>query len=251
MNRRARIGNARRTVGTAAIITALLLSCNLWLAHPALGQTNYTESAAASDLTSAQTCNSISTQASLAPQALVASGAAGGSYTVSVANGSTQEFVLYSASGVPNVTSWPSGNWTVQLNVTTGNSNLTWADACILRVNSSGAAQATVGSLTGQNIPLGSAGVVSMTISGSAQAASSTDRIAVVLNIQSSNQHGTAKSVTLEAGGASDIATSPITPPAPTRSRVVVIARGAERSASPGGEAPRAGAAPGPPRISS
>ena len=201
-----------------------VLASGFCLLTPAFGQTTYTDSAAASDLTVVQTCNAISSQGALAPQAMLTGGAASGSYTVSIANSSTQNFELYSASGNPNATSWPAGNWVVHLNVTAGSSSLTWKDTCIIRVNSSGAAQATVGSLTGQNISLGSAGVQSMTISGSTQTASATDRIVVVVNIASSNSHGGAKSVTLEAGGANDTVSSPLTPPAPARNRAIVIA---------------------------
>ncbi len=194
----------------AQTIAACLVLGLIALSGAALRASTLTESAAASDLTAAQTCNAISTLGSLAPQALVSSGATTGSYSVTISKGATQEFVLYSASGVPNATNWPSGNWTVKLDVTTANSNVTWQDTCILRVNSSGVAQATVGSLTAQNISLGATGVQSMTISGASQSASATDRIAVVVNLKNSVGHS-AETVGFDAGSATnDIVTTPL-----------------------------------------
>jgi hypothetical protein len=84
-----------------------------------------------------------------------------------------------SANNEPNLTSWPAGNWTVRINVTSPNTNITWTECYICRVNSSGVSQATVGSLTGQSLSLVS-GVASMTISGSAQTANATDRVYIL-----------------------------------------------------------------------
>src|SRR5262245_22125352 len=64
---------------------------------------------------------------------------------------------------------WNSGNWTVRLNVTTANANITWTDTYICRLNSSNVSQATIGSLTGQSTSLGTTGVKTHTVSGSSQ----------------------------------------------------------------------------------
>lgn len=197
-----------RKIGKGIALAFCLLALGGLLAPASLRASTLTESAAASDLTAAQTCNGISTLGSLAPQALVATGANSGLYVVSIAKTATREFVLYSASGVPGVALWPSGNWTVNLEVSTPNSNLTWADTCIIRVNSSGVAQATVGSLTGQNTSLGTVGVESQTVSGGSQNLSSTDRIAVVAVLV--NGAHAAESVTLQVATTNDVVTTPL-----------------------------------------
>lgn len=175
------------------------------LAIALLGSTAWastlTESNSASDLTGSQTCNSQSTLGSLAPQAIMLSGATTGTVSDSIASRGTNVLVFYSPAGTPNATSWASGSWTVKLNVSTANSNDTWNYTCILRVNSAGVAQATVASgSTSQS--LGSTGVKSVTLSGTAQSASSTDRIAVVLVI--TNGHAGGQSFSFDAGNATN-----------------------------------------------
>jgi hypothetical protein len=103
--------------------------------------------------------------------------------TISLSGNQTNSRGIHfeSAANEPGQTSWPAGNWVVRLNITTANANITWTGTYICRVNSSGQSLATVGSLTGQSLGLGSTGVQSMTISGSAQSANVTDRIYIVL----------------------------------------------------------------------
>lgn len=125
------------------------------------------------------------------PQAFQGSqgGSAGSAAHTATLNGaiSASEIMWESPSGDPNNTSWPAGNWVVRLNVTSANANLQW-DACyICRCNSSGVSQGTVGSLTGQGISLGTTGVKSMTVSGSAQSAAATDRWYIVLVLKSTS----------------------------------------------------------------
>jgi hypothetical protein len=103
--------------------------------------------------------------------------------TISLAGNQTNNRGIHfeSAANEPGQTSWPAGNWVVRLNVTTANANITWTGTYICKVNSSGQSLATVGSLTGQSLGLGSTGVQSMTVSGSAQTANATDRIYIIL----------------------------------------------------------------------
>ena len=101
--------------------------------------------------------------------------------TVTIAKGNTDiGFTLQSAPNWPSETSWPSGNYVVRLNVTTANSNITWEDCYVCRVNSSGVNQETIGSLTAQAISCGTTGVKTMTVSGSATTAAATDEIYIV-----------------------------------------------------------------------
>ncbi len=187
-----------------------------WLGLAFLGLTGWlrgstlVESAAASDLTGYPgSCSNATALGSLPPQALVSSGATTGSYATTIAKGSTEELVLNSASGVPGLTSWPAGNWVVQLDVTTANTNLSWTATCVVRVSSTGSNLGEVGSLTGQNISLGATGVQSMTISGALMGTSSTDRVQVIVEITNSAAHQN-ESVTFDAGNATnDIVTMP------------------------------------------
>jgi hypothetical protein len=87
-----------------------------------------------------------------------------------------------SAANEPNLTNWPAGKYVVRLNVTAANvGGMNWSETWICRVNSSGVNQATVGSLTGQSIPLNTTGVKTMTVDGSQQNAAASDRIYIVL----------------------------------------------------------------------
>jgi hypothetical protein len=78
-------------------------------------------------------------------------------------------------------TTWAAGNWTVRFNVTTANMNITITDIFICRVNSSDVNQATIGSATGLSISLGTTGVKSQVISGSAQSPSVGDVVMVMI----------------------------------------------------------------------
>lgn len=81
---------------------------------------------------------------------------------------------------VPASTNWAAGDWTVRYNVSSANMNMTWVATYICRVSSTCVNQATIGSLTGQSISLGTTGVKSMTVSGSAQTPGATDKIVIM-----------------------------------------------------------------------
>lgn len=171
-------------------------------------QVVYTESSTASDLTSGQTCNGVSTTVG-APMAMVRSGATTASRSITVTGNSSRTIVFYSPSGDPNKTSWPAGNWTINLNVNIANQNITWTSTCIFRVSSTGANLGTVFS-GAAGAGLGTTGVKSVTVSGAAQTANATDRIAVVIvltNAKADNQ-----SVTIDLGNSTnDTITTPFT----------------------------------------
>lgn len=185
----------------------------LFLSTFDLRPSTFVQSKSASDLSVVQTCNAVSTQGTFAPQRMVTQGATTGSWAFSQTKNTTRNFEFYSNAGVPNSASWASGNWVVQLNVTTASGQAdTWTATCVLRVNSAGTSQATVGSLTGQSVALNSTGVKSMTISGAAQpSASASDRIVVVMNFTTANVSPTTHSWTIDAGNASnDLVTAPV-----------------------------------------
>lgn len=96
------------------------------------------------------------------------------------ANASDQRDILFEI--VPAAgTTWAAGNWTVRLNVTTANMNLTWDTVYICRVNSSCVSQATIASATGLAISCGTTGVKSTTVSGAVQTPGAGDKIVVLL----------------------------------------------------------------------
>lgn len=81
---------------------------------------------------------------------------------------------------------WTSGTWTWRLNITTANMNLTLEEVYICRFNSSDVSQATIGSSTALAISLGTTGVKSGTISGSAQSPSVGDYVSVMFTFSNS-----------------------------------------------------------------
>ena len=84
---------------------------------------------------------------------------------------------------VPAGTSWDAGDYTVRMNVTTANMNLTISSIYLCRVDSACTNQATIGSATGLSISLASTGVVSQVVTGSAQTPSVGDFILIVLGL--------------------------------------------------------------------
>lgn len=96
----------------------------------------------------------------------------------------------------PNSPSWESGNYTVRLEVTTSNMNLTGLGVHIIRLNSGGAFQADIapGSSAGAGVSLGdftSTGVKSVTTSGSSQTASTSDRLLFAFFVTNSSSMST------------------------------------------------------------
>jgi hypothetical protein len=81
------------------------------------------------------------------------------------------------ASGV----SWDAGTWTIRLNITASNMNLTWSQVYVCRINSTCVNQETIGSNTAVNISLSTTGVKSTTVSGSAVTPSAGDKVLIVL----------------------------------------------------------------------
>jgi hypothetical protein len=102
------------------------------------------------------------------------------SQTVTLTSAQTNVWGLQTKLDIPSGTSWNAGTWTWRLNVTTANMNLTLTEVYICRINSSNVSQATIGSATGLGLGLGTTGVQSGTISGSAQTPSSGDYVNIV-----------------------------------------------------------------------
>ena len=86
-------------------------------------------------------------------------------------------FICDVGSGV----SWDSGTWTIRLNITASNMNITWTHVYVCRIDSNCVNQATIGSNTAVGISLGTTGVKSTTVSGNAQTPSAGDKVLIVL----------------------------------------------------------------------
>lgn len=81
---------------------------------------------------------------------------------------------------VPASTTGDSGTWTTRLNVTTANMNLTIVSIFVCRANSTCTNQETIGSATGLSISLGTTGVKSQNVTGSAVTLAAGDRVTVI-----------------------------------------------------------------------
>lgn len=89
--------------------------------------------------------------------------------------------------GVDADVSWDAGNWTVRLNVTSANMNITWSRVAICRVNSSCVNQNSIANVGSLGISLGSTGIKSTTVSGSAQTPSVGDKVVIVFGFTNSS----------------------------------------------------------------
>jgi YD repeat-containing protein len=107
-------------------------------------------------------------------------------------------FGWISPANVPNSTSWPAQTYTVTLNVTAANPNLAISSVGIKRVSSSGSVLATVGKYESTPYYLSSTGVLTFSITGTAQTANATDRLCVYMNVI--NTVTTAQSFSFRAG---------------------------------------------------
>lgn len=76
-----------------------------------------------------------------------------------------------------------SGTWTVRVNVTTANMNLTITEVYICRHNSSGVFQEAIGSATGLSISLGTTGVKSQNVTGSAVTLAAGDLAVISISV--------------------------------------------------------------------
>ena len=87
-------------------------------------------------------------------------------------------------------TSGDSGTWTVRLNITTANMNLSIIAIDICRVNSSCVNQESIGSATGLSISLGTTGVKSQNVTGSAVTLAAGDKVVIVFHVANGAMSG-------------------------------------------------------------
>lgn len=94
--------------------------------------------------------------------------------------------IYFELTGIDSL-SWDSGTWTVRLNVTTSNMNVSWESVHICRVTSGCSNVSSLGSASGLGISLGGTGVVSANVSGSAATPDAGDKIIIILGLSNAN----------------------------------------------------------------
>ena len=72
----------------------------------------------------------------------------------------TIPFSFESFFGSPNITLWPSGLWSISLEVTIGSSRVTWEDTYICKISGAGCIVTVLGSTVGQGIATKNLGVI-------------------------------------------------------------------------------------------
>lgn len=128
-----------------------------------------------------------------------------GSITFSVANGATEDSLGFTPAGNPS-TDGTTGNYTVEVSVTTGSSAIQGSVA-VARVNSS-CVQQQISAFTAEQTM--TAGVKTFTLNSiNLGTWGAGDRLKVVYRFRSTNTHGGAASLTIETGTADTEATAP------------------------------------------
>lgn len=166
---------------------------------PAKATFTYTTTNTTSGISNVFSCDGVTTSGASRYDLVMQQGGSGGTsvgYNPSLTSLQTAiGLSLISPSSDPGLTSWPAGNWTVNLDVGAGDTQgpVVWDGACIFEVNSTGTSNiALVGSNTGLAISLNAAGTKSTTISGSAETTLSSARIYIEYVFL--NQMGTTRS---------------------------------------------------------
>lgn len=131
-------------------------------------------------------CSSVGGTIEAGRQASVGGTAGSSEVTFTVASSQADDNEFSFEVVVPAGYTWGAGNWTVNVNFTTGNSDATWESCFICRVNSSCVNQATIGSSTGLGIATKS-GAQSTIISGSAQTPGAGDKVIITLGFSNAS----------------------------------------------------------------
>jgi len=190
---------ARRLILTALGLVFLL---GAFLPQMEAQTTTYIEGTTKGPNSSA-TCNSVS----LSDSFLLTS-AAGTASTRSITASSSSFYGIgyFTNTGVPGLTSWVDGTYSLVLDNNTTNSNLKVTDVCIVRVSSAGSALTTVCHVGSINTVLSTAAVRTFNCPAtSPTATTNTDRLLGVMVLQ--NTAASRQSITLRSNGASDTVT--------------------------------------------
>ena len=116
-------------------------------------------------------------------------GSSGGTESVRTLEPGTDQFGGFIEITPDAGVTWDAGTWTIRLNVTTSNMNHTWASVHICRVNSSCVNQESLGSASSLGISLGTTGIKSANVTGSAATPGAGDKILIVLGFSTSSMN--------------------------------------------------------------
>ena len=146
-------------------------------------------SAAAGPFVTPKFCSSATLAAANSNSVICTDGGTLGSNVAgSTLNSSQTDTVFYGAGGgralleltVASGVIWSAGTWTVRLNVTTANMNLTLQKVAICRLNSANVNQEKIGEATGLAVGLGTTGVKSINVTGIATTPSVGDKVMIL-----------------------------------------------------------------------
>ena len=98
----------------------------------------------------------------------------------------SSRYGVFFQSGATDQTDWPSGNWTVNLNVSTAQNNTAWTGVWVCRIDDACGTVASVGSET-TSTDISAGGVFSKTVTGAATTGAATDRVYVVCEFTNSH----------------------------------------------------------------
>ena len=131
---------------------------------------------------SSATCNSVSLSDSFL---LTSTAGTASTRSITASSSSFYGIGYFTNTGVPGLTSWVDGAYSLVLDNTTTNSNLKVTDVCIVRVSSAGSALTTVCHVGGINTVLSTAAVRTFNCSvTSPTATANTDRLLGVMVLQ-------------------------------------------------------------------
>jgi hypothetical protein len=122
-----------------------------------------------------------------------------GTRTITVGIGAT-EAAIFMESGPIVVQIWPAGVWSVPLDITAGNADISLDEVYVCRVNSAGVSQATIASRTGISRALTSTGVITVDLfQENDETASATDRVYIVFVLTNADA-GATQAITITPG---------------------------------------------------
>src|SRR5215475_7356734 len=151
----AKLGGRRSARRLTLMVLGLVVLLGAFLQPMEAQTTTYIEGTAKGPNSSA-TCNSVSLSDSFL---LTSTAGTASTRSVSVSSSSFYGIGYFTNTGVPGLTSWVDGTYSLVLDNTTTNSNIKVTDVCIVRVSSSGSALTTVCHVGSINTVLSTAAV--------------------------------------------------------------------------------------------
>jgi YD repeat-containing protein len=189
-------------------VLGLVLLLGAFLPQMEAQTTTYIEGTAKGPNSSA-TCNSVTLSDSFL---LTSTAGTASTRSVTLSSSSFYGIGYFTNTGVPGLTSWVDGTYSLALDNTTTNSNIKITDVCIVRASSTGSALTTVCHVGGINTVLSTAAVRTFNCSvTSPTATANTDRLLGVMVLQ--NTATSRQSVTLRSNASTDKITFTATAP--------------------------------------